>query len=156
MNEATESNPSQEQTGPIGTIVGGGLKANLQARLIVPAQTVQEGAFVVVESGGWLFYGLVTDLQLGATDPRFADEGNQARLTPQMAKLLHGQTLYTNIEIMAALMMEQGPEPGEQGYDAWFQQVLDEKVRPEPVKTVPEHHAEVRLARAGDIAGVDL
>ena len=45
----------------IGYIVGGGLKANLQARLTVPAQTIKEGAFVVVESGGWLFYGLVTD-----------------------------------------------------------------------------------------------
>ncbi len=154
MSEALAPNPSQAQAGPIGTIVGGGLKANLQARLMVPPQTVQEGAFVVVESGGWLFYGLVTDLQLGATDPRFADEGNQARLAPQMAKLLHGQTLYTNIEIMAALMMEQGPEPGEPGYEAWFQQVLDEKIRPEPVKTVPQHHAEVRLARAGDIAEI--
>ena len=154
MSEAMAPDPSQEQLGPIGYIVGGGLKANLQARLMVPAQTVQEGAFMVVESGGWLFYGLVTDMQLGSTDPRFADEGNQSRLTPQVAKLLHGQTLYTNIEIMAALMMEQGPEPGEPGYDAWFQQVLDEKIRPEPVKTVPQHHAEVRLARAGDIAEI--
>jgi uncharacterized protein len=148
------ANTSDEQPGPIGYIVGGGLKANLQARLTVPAQRVKEGAFVVVESSGWLFYGLVTDLQLGTTDPRFADEGSQARLAPQMAKLLHGQTLYTNIEIMAALMMEQGPEPGEPGYDDWFQQVLDEKIRPEPVKTVPQHHAEVRLARAGDIAEI--
>ncbi len=55
----------------LGVITGGGLKANLQARLNVPAQEVQEGAFVVVESGGWLFYGLITDLQLWSTDPRF-------------------------------------------------------------------------------------
>jgi uncharacterized protein len=143
-----------EQAGSIGYIVGGGLKANLQARLIVPAQRIQEGAFVVVESGGWLFYGLVTDLQLGSTDPRFADEHSQTRLSPPLAKLLHGQTLYTNIEIMAALMMEQGPEPDDPGYAAWFQQVMDEQIRPEPVKTVPQHHAEVRLARAGDIAEI--
>jgi uncharacterized protein len=143
-----------EQTGSIGYIVGGGLKANLQARLSVPAQHIQEGAFVVVESGGWLFYGLVTDLQLGTTDPRFADEHSQTRLSPPLAKLLHGQTLYTNIEIMAALMMEQGPELDDPGYAAWFQQVLDEQIRPEPVKTVPQHHAEVRLARAGDIAEI--
>jgi len=153
MDLVTDDSLNQEQA-PIGYIVGGGLKANLQARLTVPAQHIQEGAFVVVESGGWLFYGLVTDIQLGATDPRFADEGGQTRLTPPMVKLLHGQTLYTNIEIMAALMMEQGPEPGSPGYDAWFQQVMDEQVRPEPVKTVPQHHAEVRLARAGDIAEI--
>lgn len=140
--------------GPIGYIVGGGLKANLQARLTVAAQRVQEGAFVVVESEGWLFYGLVTDLQLGSTDPRFADEHTESRLPPQLSKLLHGQTLFTNLEILTALMMERGPEPDDPGYEAWFQQVLDEKIRPEPVKTVPQHHAEVRLARAGDIAEI--
>ena len=58
----------------VGYIVGGGLKESLNVRLAIPAQEVQEGAFVVTESGEWLFYGLVTDLQLGATDPRFADE----------------------------------------------------------------------------------
>jgi len=53
---------------------------------------------VVVESGGWLFYGLVTDLQLGSTDPRFADEQTETRLPAQLAGLLHGQTLFTNLE----------------------------------------------------------
>lgn len=153
MSEQRES-ISQNSSGPIGYIVGGGLKANLQARLNVPAQSVQEGAFVVVESGGWLFYGLVTDLQLGSTDPRFADEQTETRLPAQLARLLHGQTLFTNLEIMTALMMERGPEPGSPEYDAWFQKVLDEQVHPEPVKTVPQHHAEVRLADAGDIAEI--
>jgi uncharacterized protein len=51
-------------------------------------------------------------------------------------------------------MMERGPEPDEPGYATWFQQVLDEKIRPEPVKTVPQHHAIVRLANEGDIAEI--
>ena len=153
LHASTEKTENSGQA-PIGYIVGGGLKANLQARLTVPAQHIQEGAFVVVESRGWLFYGLVTDIQLGSTDPRFADEAGGARLSPGMGELLYGQTLYTNIEIMTALMMEQGPEPGSPGYGTWFQQVLDEQIRPEPVKTVPQHHAEVRLARAGDIAEI--
>lgn len=140
--------------GPIGYIVGGGLKASLQARLTVSPQTVQEGAFVVVESGGWLFYGLVTDLQLGSTDPRFADEQTENRLPPHLAKLLHGQTLYTNLEILNTLMMERGPEPDSPEYDAWFQRVMEGEICPMPAKTVPQHHAEVRLARAGDIAEI--
>ena len=49
----------------IGYVVGGGLKENLRVRLTVPSQDVQEGAFVIIESGNWQFYGLVTDLQLG-------------------------------------------------------------------------------------------
>ena len=64
----------------IGYIVGGGLKENLRVRLTLPSQSVQEGAFVVIESGTWQFYGLVTDLQLGSTDPRFADEQRETRL----------------------------------------------------------------------------
>jgi hypothetical protein len=155
MSEQTVST-SEESHKPIGYIVGGGLKANLQARLTVPAQKVQEGAFVVVESGNWLFYGLVTDMQLGSTDPRFADEQTETRLPPELAKLLHGQTLFTNLEVMAALMMEQGPDMNEdpEAYQTWFQKVMEEEIRPEPVKTVPQHHAEVRLAGAGDIAEI--
>ncbi len=67
---------------PIGYIVGGGLKENFRVRLTVPAQEVQEGAFVVIESGAYQYYGLVTDLLLGATDPRFADEQSEKRLPP--------------------------------------------------------------------------
>lgn len=63
-----------------GYVVGGGLKENLRVRLTVPAQEVQEGSFVIIDSADWRFYGLVTDLQLGATDPRFADEQSETRL----------------------------------------------------------------------------
>jgi len=95
----------------IGYIVGGGLKESLRVRLTVPSEDVQEGAFVVIESGEWQFYGLVTDIQLGSTDPRFADEQSEARFPPNLARLLHGQTLYTNLEVLPALMLEQGPDP---------------------------------------------
>jgi hypothetical protein len=138
---------------PIGYIVGGGLKESLRARLIIPSQEVQEGAFVVIPSGDWQFYGLVTDLQLGATDPRFADEHSETRLPPALAQALHGQTLYTNLEILPALMLERGPEPGSPGYPAWLEAHPD-KPRPLPVKTVPPHHSEVRLASGGDIAEI--
>jgi hypothetical protein len=139
---------------PIGYIVGGGLKESFRARLTVPAQDVQEGAFVVIPSGDWQFYGLVTDLQLGATDPRFADEQTETRLPPALAQALHGQTLYTNLEILPALMLERGPEPGSPEYAAWMKKNADKPPRPLPVKTVPPHHAPVRMASGGDIAEI--
>ncbi len=141
----------------IGYIVGGGLKESFRVRLTVPAQAVQEGGFVVIESGDWMFYGLVTDLQLGSTDPRFADEQSDARFPPGLARLLHGQTLYTNLEVLPALMLERGPDPGSPVYPAWMDAInagLREMPRPMPVKTVPPHHAEVRLAGPGDIAEI--
>ncbi len=140
----------------IGYMVGGGLKENFRVRLTVPSQQVQEGAFVVIESGDWLFYGLVVDLQLGATDPRFADE-RETRLPAEIARLLHGQTLFTNLEVLPALMLERGPEPGTPAYQRWLDAIqagLRDQPRPRPVKTVPPHHARVRLAGPGDIAEI--
>jgi hypothetical protein len=139
----------------IGYIVGGGLKENLRVRLTVPAHTVQEGAFVVVESGDWLFHGLVTDLQLGATDPRFADEQSEERLPAGLAALLHGQTLYTNLEVLPALMVERPPDPGDPRYTAyWAGKPADFQPHPIPIKTIPAHHARVRLAGPGDVAEI--
>lgn len=145
------------ETTKIGYVVGGGLRENLRVRLTVPANQVQEGGFVVIESGDWRFFGLVTDLQLGATDPRFADEQSEMRLPPELARLLHGQTLYTNLEVLPALMLEVGPEPGTLEYKRW-RDAIDLGLRPEPsllpVKTIPPHHADVRLAAPGDIAEI--
>ena len=147
-NQQSEINNKQA----IGYVVGGGLKENLRVRLTLPAHEVQEGAFVVIESGEWQFYGLVIDLQLGATDPRFADEQSDLRLPPGLSSLLHGQTLFTNLQVLPALMMETGPDPetDPQGSLEWE----PEKVSPLPVKTIPPHHAPVRMAGAGDIAEI--
>ncbi len=142
----------------IGYVVGGGLKENLNVRLTVPPQDVQEGSFVVIHSGDWQFYGLVTDLQLGATDPRFADEQSETRLPSGLAALLHGQTLFTNLEVLPALMREVGPEPGEPGYKErmaeWSKKYQDKMPALLPIKTVPSHHAQVRRAHAGDVADI--
>lgn len=141
----------------IGYVVGGGLKENLRVRLQVPAHQVQEGGFVVIESGEWLFYGLVTDLVLGSTDPRFADEQSETRLPVGLARLLHGQTLFTTLEVLPALMLERGPDLDSAEYLRWRREIdssLREEPRPLPVKTVPPHHAKVRLASPGDIAEI--
>ena len=137
----------------IGYIVSGGLKENLHVRLTIPSQEVQEGAFVIIESGNWQFYGLVTDLLLGATDPRFADEQSETRLPSSLARLLHGQTLYTNLEVLPALMLDRGPDLNAADYAQWR---LEHPEDPHvvPVKTIPSHHAPVRLANEGDIAEI--
>lgn len=138
----------------IGYIVGGGLQENLRVRLTVPSQEVQEGAFVTISSGDWNFYGLVTDLQLGSTDPRFADEQSETRLPANLAKALHGQTLFTNLEVLPALMLERGPELESPDYPAWRLKLGDQDPQLRPVKTIPQHHSEVRLAGQGDIESI--
>jgi DNA helicase HerA-like ATPase len=154
-------NPGESMTEnhvDIGYIVGGSLKEGLLVRLGVPADQVQEGGFVTIQSGECQFYGLVTDIQLGATDPRFADEQSETRLPADLARLLHGQTLYTNLQVLPALMLDRGPEQSDVGaYKRWQEEIdsgLHPMPRPLPVKTVPPHHAPVRLAGPGDIAEI--
>jgi hypothetical protein len=137
----------------IGNIIGGGLKANLFVRLDVPAQTVQEGGFVVIESGDWLFYGLVTDLQLDSLDPRYAEETAYRQLSPNIVAKLRQQTLFTNLEVLPALMLEHGPDLGSPAYPAW-RQAHPKDPRPLPIKTIPSHHAVTYLASAGDVAEI--
>jgi len=141
----------------LGYIVGGGLKDKFRARLTVSSHEVQEGAFVVIQDDPWLFYGLVTDIELGATDPRFADEQSEERFHPEISQLLHGQTLFTNLEVLPTLMYDVGPDPGSPDYANWISAVsagIRDEPRPLPVKSVPPHHSKVFLANEGDIAEI--
>jgi len=139
----------------IGYVVGGGLKEGLRVRLTAPVQDLQEGSFVVCDSGRWRFYGLVTDLRLGATDPRFASDSAD-RFPPALRDLLYGQTLYATLEVFPTLMLDRGPEdPLERlAWEAEIEAGRAPRPRPRPVKTIPGHHAPVRLAHEGDIAEV--
>ncbi|MDZ7844935.1 MAG: ATP-binding protein [Anaerolineales bacterium] len=142
-----------ESRGPIGFVVGGSLKDNLKVRLTVPPDRVQEGAFVVIESGFWLFYGLVTDLRLSAVDDRYAEGLPAGRLPDQLENIIREETLSVDLEVLPALMLERGPDPGSDEYHDWKRE-QDAKSSPQrarPVKTVPLHHAPVRAASSGDI-----
>ena len=135
----------------IGYIVGGGLKEGFRIRLTVPADQVQEGSFVVCDSGRLRYYGLVTDLQLGATDPRFADEKSN-RIRPDIQEALLGKTLFTTLNMYPTLLLDLGPDDPSALMD-WQERVEKgvEQPGPKPVKTVPAHHADVRQARPEDV-----
>jgi DNA helicase HerA-like ATPase len=147
--------PPSPPTLPLGYIVGGGLKSGLRVRLTVPADTVQEGSFVVCESGRFRYYGLVTDLQLGATDPRFADEKSN-RLPVTIQSALYGKTLYTTLDMYSTLLVDLGPDLTSPERAVWEARVEagEENPGPKPVKTVPAHHAPVRAADAADVAAI--
>lgn len=156
--EEWEWRSSMNENLVVGYIIGGGLKEGFRVRLTVSADTVQEGSFVVCDSGPWRFFGLVTDLQLGATDPRFADEKSE-RMQPAMQQALLGKTLYTTLEMYPTLMLERGPDPAVDptAFLDWQDKIVGgelERPSPRPVRTVPAHHALVRLADEGDVAEI--
>ena len=139
----------------IGYVIGGGLREGLHIRLTVTADKVQEGSFVVCEGDRYRYYGLVTDLQLGATDPRFADE-ESGRLQTALARELLGTTMFTTLAMYPTLIMDKGPELGTPEQGQWQDRVDrgEENPGPKPVKTVPAHRTEVRLADEADVAEI--
>ncbi|MBI9042955.1 MAG: ATP-binding protein [Anaerolineaceae bacterium] len=153
LHNLLEQDPSY-----LGYVVGGSLKYGLNVRLAVPPQQVQEGSFVVTKSGYWKFYGLVTDLQLGAIDPRFAEEQNALRLPIGISDQLYKQTLYTNLEVLSALMLQTGPDLDLDNYGElrikWEEELDGDLPHPIPAKTVPAHHSKVHLSTAGDVAEI--
>lgn len=146
-------NQALTQNTTIGYVIGGGLEANLEVRLTVPPQEVQEGAFVVIDSNNWRFYGLVTDLRLTAIDEHYANQLNSQRFAPHLADYLNEQTLFTNLAVMPVLMKDKGPDLASPDYSAWRREHTEDP-SPMPVKTIPNHHAAVKLADRADIADI--
>ena len=124
-------------------------------RLTVDPLTVQEGAFVVIESGDCAVLRPGHRPAAGRHRPALRRRAVRDAPAACLAKALHGQTLYTNLEVLPALMLERGPEPGSPEYADWVKKHRRTTRRARcPVKTVPPHHAQVRLASEGDIAEI--
>lgn len=139
------------ESNQIGYITGGSLKEGFIARLTVPPEIVQEGSFVVVEDGPRVFYGLVTNIKLCASNERFTDAHTMNRFPASLRGYLADHTLYTEVEIMPALMQNIGYAPGTPGYDP-FDQNID--LNPLPVKMIPPHHSPLRAAESYDVAAI--
>ena len=139
------------ETNRIGYITGGSLKEGFIARLTVPSDRVQEGSFVVVENGPNVFYGLITNIRLCASDPRFTDAGTMARVPEAIRSRLSERMLYTEVEILPALMQNIGAAPGAPEYDPFDKNV---DPNPLPVKMIPPHHSLVRGAEKTDVAAI--
>lgn len=158
MDEKTMNNTKAGKE--IGTVIGGSLAESLTARLHVSPQEIQEGSFVTIKSGDWQFYGLITDLRLGATDPRFSDEQIDTYFPPSIAEILREEVLYSNAVILPVLMLENGPDyddKNNQQFLIWKEQKEAEgelMTRPIQIKTIPAHQSPVRLASETDIATV--
>ncbi len=135
----------------IGYITEGGLKEGFTARLTVSPEFVQEGSFVVAENGTRRFYGLVTDLKLRAADPRFLDRRALDRIPDAIRKQFADRVLYTEMDILPAMMQDVGEDPLDENYKGI---TGDEDAAPIPVKMVPPHYSPVRLGDAADVASV--
>jgi len=125
----------------LGVVTDGAFNALLTVRLDPSCSTeqVRIGDFVVIEGEEYLYFSLISDIQLRATDARLlADPPRDA--SPFIRRALAGTSTYANVQVKPLLMIKR-PKEGE---------MVDILARPEPVRTIPMHFAILRRATPSD------
>ncbi len=130
-----------EERNRLGLVVAGSLTEGLDVRLD-PGVSIEEmavGRYVVIDGRRRRFFGMVTDVKLGASNPQFTISPPDIS-DPFVAEVIDGTSTFGALKVMPMLTMD-----------------LDEAanlVAPQPVKTVPSHFSAVADASERDVAAV--
>jgi DNA helicase HerA-like ATPase len=128
-----------EETGqPLGIVVSGSVDKGVEVRLDSSAsvEDMVVGRYVTIEGRQRRFFGMITDISLGVTDPQLAV--NPPDVTdPFLAEVLNGTATYGTVHVLPMLTI---------GGD-----VASLIEGPQPVKTVPSHFSSVSLASDADM-----
>ena len=125
---------------PLGMVVEGSLTRGVEIRL-GPSTSVEDikvGTFVTVQGENLRFFGVVTDVALGASNPGLKYTPPDVE-DPFIAEVVAGTTAYGIIRMLPALTM-----PAVQG----------DSVGPRAAKTVPAHFSRAFSASDADVAMV--
>lgn len=135
LNEFFDPRPSDT---PLGIVVGGSLSSGLDIKVDsrLSIEKLAVGRYVVIEGrSGRRFFGLITDIALGSTNP------DLARRPPDttdgfIAEIYNGEVAFGTIHVSPMLVIDQaGGEP-------------------HPIKTIPSHFSPVIEASAQDVANI--
>ena len=125
---------------PLGLVVDGSLGQGVEVRLD-PATSVEEvkvGTFVTLQGEKLRFFGVVTDVRLGAASP-----GMKYNLPdvsdPFISEVMGGTAVFGSIAVLPSLTMPA---------------VLGDSDSPAPAKTIPPHFARAFLASERDVQAV--
>ena len=121
----------------LGMVVEGSLSRGVTVRLD-PSSSVEDlkvGTFVTVQGERSRFFGVVTDIGLGAAEPTLKDRPPDVQ-DPFIAEVIAGTTAYGTISVLPTLTMPA---------------VLGASVAPQPAKTVPAHFSRAFAASDRDV-----
>ena len=123
---------------PLGIVVGGSLSSGLDVKVDshLSIEKLAVGRYVVIEGrSGRRFFGLITDISLGSTNPDLSRRPPDTQ-DPFIAEIYNGEVAFGMIHISPMLVIDQsGGEP-------------------RPIKTIPSHFSPVIEATAQDVAHV--
>lgn len=124
---------------PLGTVVDGSLSAGLQVRLHprFALEKLAVGRYVVIEGRetGRRFFGIITDVALGATHPDLPHRAPDPE-DDFLPEVYRGGIAYGRVHVSPLLVLDEGED------------------QPRPVKTIPAHFSSVYEASAADVARI--
>ncbi len=135
------NNQPYEDTNILGMVVSGSLNNGVEVKL-KPEKSVSEikvGRYVSIEAESLKFFGVVTDIELGATDQTLRVNPPEIS-NPFIAKVISGSTAYGVIQVEPMLILSQDE--------------LDLIDGPQPAKTIPPHFSKVSFASDKDVETV--
>jgi hypothetical protein len=129
----------------LGIVTGGTFNNGLMVRLdeSTPSESLRIGDFCVVEGEENLYFSMIQDLRLEATDPRMM-AAPPTNLSPFMRQILRGTNTYVVAEVKPMLMVRRLDE----------NELAREEAGPQPVRTIPMHFARFIQANELDFATV--
>ncbi|HEY41662.1 MAG TPA: ATP-binding protein [Dehalococcoidia bacterium] len=130
---------SEEKGQTLGIVVSGSVDKGVEVRLDSSAsvEDMVVGRYVTIEGRQRRFFGMITDISLGVTDPQLTI--NPPDVTdPFLSEVLNGTATYGTIHVLPMLTI---------GGD-----VASLIEGPQPVKTVPSHFSGVSLASDADMS----
>ena len=135
MNEVTP------QGDRLGIVVGGSLTKGMEVKLdsATPIEEMAVGRYVVIKGQKSRFFGMITDITLGATNPQLAITPPDVS-DPFIADVIAGTSTYGSIHVVPMLTISGDAVSLLEG--------------PQPVKTVPAHFSVVREASEQDVETV--
>jgi len=127
---------------PMGLVVGGSLTQGIEVRLDTHGQTTVEdikvGTFVTIQGSTYRFFGVVTDIELHASDPRLKHTLPDVD-DPLINEIVSGTVAYGTISVLPNLTMPM---------------VLGAGDGPVAAKTIPAHFSRTYAASEQDVGMV--
>ncbi|MGD9115577.1 MAG: ATP-binding protein [Dehalococcoidia bacterium] len=122
----------------LGIVVSGSLGKGVEVKLDSAAsiEDMAVGRFVTIEGQKRRFFGMISEVSLGMTDPRLSLTPPDVA-DPFIAEVLAGTSTFGTLHVTPTLVIGGGAETLLEG--------------PQPVKTVPSHFSVVNLASERDV-----
>ena len=132
LNELDQFFP--RPTRKLGMVISGSLSKGLEVKLdpSAPIEDIAVGRYITIEGEKLKFFGMITDVVLDNTNPQIEKTPPDVS-NPFLRDIYVGATVFGRIHVSPMLVLDKDAD------------------QPRPVKTIPGHFADVRVATEEDV-----